>query len=174
VKAIRVGFTQIWTAYHAHAESEHDHQHLEEGRNARLMPQQSLVIALVALQFTAFGWRLNREMNMGDKLLRTWLPLPDCLNLLALFAVVLFCVVIPMASNAHARLASATLKVGYTLLVFHPFSEAAHYGLFSKDGRLVYLKRKNGDYPWVTGLEAVIVMLSVIFASIAGWSGWHA
>jgi len=141
------------------------------------MPQQSLVTALVALQFVAFGWRLNREITVGDDLRRTWLPLPDCLNLLGLLAVVLFCVVMPMTGGAHPRLAYTTLSVGYTLIAFHPFGEAAHYRLFSKAGRSVYLNHLNGtsgDYPWITDQEVISVILSVILASVVGCYTWHA
>lgn len=146
------------------------------------MPQQSLVSALLALQFVAFGWRLNREITVGDKGNKTWLPLPDYLNLLSFVSVVFCCVVIPLANGCFVRapsvtlgrVASTTLSVGYILIAFHPISEAAHYRIFSKDGRSKYLSTQNGDYPWYTGQEIFTLTLSLIFASIAGCFAWHA
>jgi len=142
------------------------------------MPAQSLVSALLALQFVAFGWRLNREITVGDKRSKTWLPLPDWLNLISFLAVVFWCVVIPLASGFFgktpiatlSRVANTALVGGYVLIAFHPISEAAHYRLFSKDGRSIY----KGDYPWCTGQEILAVTLSLIFASLAGCFAWHA
>lgn len=138
------------------------------------MPEMGIIAPLVALQFVSFGWRLNREITVGDGQRRTWLPLPDVLNLMALLAVVLFCVVMPMAGNTHPRLVRTTLSIGYTLIAFHPFNEAAHYRLFSKHGRRKHLEGTNGDYPWITDHEILTVTLSVIFASIAGCFVWRA
>src|ERR1700722_8268162 len=97
------------------------------------VPQQTLVSGLIALQFIAFGWRINREIAVGDQRRKTWLPMPDWLNLLSLLAVVLFCVALPLGFGA-VRAASAVLSAGYVLIAFHPISEAAHYRLFSKNG----------------------------------------
>src|SRR5208337_2744474 len=129
------------------------------------MPKQALVPALIALQFVAFGWRLNREITVGDKHRKTWLPLPDCLNLLSLVAVVTCCLVVPLASGVFGKLAAAILSFGYSLIAFHPISEAAHYRLFSKGGRSIYLNTPNGDYPWITDQEVVSVLVSVVLAS---------
>ncbi len=145
------------------------------------MPPQSLVSALLALQFVAFGWRLNREITVGDKGNKTWLPLPDYLNLMSFVTVVFCCVVIPLASGSFGRTPSVTLNrvantalnVGYALIAFHPISEAAHYRFFSKGGRSIYLRAPQGDYPWCTGQEILAVTLSVIFASLAGCFAWH-
>jgi hypothetical protein len=145
------------------------------------MPQPSLVSALLALQFVAFGWRLNREITVGDKGNKTWLPLPDYLNLSSFVAVVFCCVVIPLVSGSYvrvpseavSRVANTTLSVGYVLIAFHPISQAAHYRFFSKEGRSIYLRTPNGDYPWYTGQEIFSVTLSLIFASIAGCFAWH-
>lgn len=137
-----------------------------------MQPVPSLAPALVALQFVAFGWRINREISVGDQLRRTWIPLPDCLNLLSLVAVVTFCVVAPLCG--YARATNATLSAGYALIAFHPISEAAHYRLFSGAGRSVYLQKPGGDWPWITDQEIVSVLASAIFASIAGCAAWHA
>ncbi len=99
------------------------------------IPQQPLVSALIALQFVSFGWRLNREITVGDGKRKTWLPMPDYLNVLSLLAIIAICVVIPLAGGKCDRLANAALVAGYVLIAFHPINEAAHYRLFSGKGR---------------------------------------
>jgi hypothetical protein len=137
------------------------------------MHKESLVPALVALQFVAFGWRLNREITVGDNHRKTWLPLPDCLNLLSLVAIVVFCIIAPLARGLFGKAATTILSIGYSLIMFHPISEAAHYRLFSKEGRAIYLRTPDGDYPWITEQEMVSVLLSVVVASVAGCTAWH-
>ena len=134
------------------------------------VPQQPLVSGLIALQFVAFGWRINREITVGDQQRRTWLPMPDWLNLISLLAVVLFCVALPLGSAWSAN-ANAVLSAGYTLIAFHPISEAAQYRLFSKAGRSIYLGR---DYPWITDQEIVTVLLSLLCAATAASMAWCA
>ncbi len=55
-----------------------------------------LVPPLIALQFAAFGWRINREISVGDANRRTWLPLPDVVNIVRMLSVVAFLIVIPL------------------------------------------------------------------------------
>jgi hypothetical protein len=138
------------------------------------IPQQPLVSALIALQFISFGWRLNREITVGDGKRKTWLPLPDYLNVLSLFAIISICVVIPLAGGKCDRLANAALVVGYALIAFHPINEASHYRLFSGKGRSVYLSKSDGDYPWITDQEIFSVILTFVVASIAWYVAWHA
>src|SRR5438445_6677329 len=129
-----------------------------------------LISALLALQFVAFGWRLTREIAVGDdkgKIRLTWLPLPDYLNLLSLLAVVTFCIVLPITGCGFPRIERTALGSAYTLIALHPINEAAHYRLlFSKEGRAVYL-RAGKDFPWITGQEIFTVVISVILATFA-------
>ena len=133
-----------------------------------LVPPQPLVSALIALQFVAFGWRINREITVGDAGRKTWLPLPDYLNIASLLAVTVSCVVLPLANRPCLRIALTALSSGYVLIALHPINEAAHYRLFSKYGRSVY-KAKARDYPWITDQEIVTVAISAICAATAGW-----
>jgi|GEM_PF-3468418 hypothetical protein len=135
---------------------------------------QNFVPTLIAVQFVAFGWRLNREITQGDNRRITWLPLPDYLNLLSLLAVILCCVVAPTVLGDFGRTAKTTLTAAYVLIAFHPVNEAAHYRLlFSREGRAVY--RKVGkDIPWITDQEIFTVIVSIIAASVAGCVAWHA
>jgi hypothetical protein len=135
--------------------------------------EQIFVTPLIALQFVAFGWRLNREITMGDKRRITWLPLPDYMNLISLLAVVLCCVVIPLAKGDFGRTAKAVLAAAYVLIAFHPISEAAHYRLlFSKEGRQIYAKTGK-DSPWITDHEVLTIIISAVLATAAGCIVWH-
>jgi hypothetical protein len=60
------------------------------------------------------------------------------------------------------------------LIAFHPISDAAHYRLFSKNGRSIYLKSPEGDYPWMTDQEKATVPLSVVLAVLAAAMAWCA
>jgi hypothetical protein len=141
------------------------------GDRIDLMPvhQPALVSALLALQFVAFGWRINREIAVGDEDRKTWLPLPDYLNVALLLTVVFCCVVTRSVNWPLPRTEAAVLSFGYVMIAFHPVSEAAHYRLFSKSGRSIYLKKPGDDFPWATGQETLTVALSLIFAAAAAY-----
>jgi hypothetical protein len=123
-----------------------------------------LVCLLVALQFAAFGWRIIREIAVEDAGRRTWLPVPDILNIFSMASVVLFSIILPFKTNQFGMTSKAVLVVGYVLIVFHPVSMAAHYRLWSGTGRTIY----KDDYPRMTGQEMFSVALSVVLAALSG------
>ena len=84
---------------------------------------------LLGLQFAAFGWRVNREINIIDEDRRTWLPLPDILNIVSLISVVVFCVVLPLAWKEYGVWSLRILAGAAILIAFHPLTMAAHYGI---------------------------------------------
>jgi hypothetical protein len=123
----------------------------------------------MSLQFVAFGWRLLREIPLGDQGRRTWLPLPDWINLLSLLAVAITCAVLPLSGHLYPKMANETLAIAYWFIAFHPVSEAMHYRIFFKGGRSVYLIQKDGDYPWSTFEERISVSISVAVALAIGY-----
>lgn len=128
---------------------------------------------LIALQFAAFGWRVNREINLGDTGRATWIPIPDVLNIMSLLATVICLIVVPIATDAYFWLSRVVLGAGYVLIAFHPFTMAAHYRLWSREGRSKYVT-DGGDYPYATGGELVSASLSIILAVLAGaYIGMH-
>ena len=127
----------------------------------------ALVPALIALQFIVFGWRINREVSLGDEGRRTWLLLSDYLNLISMLAVVALCVVLPLRTGAFPVVSRVALSVGYVLICFTPLIMAGHYRLFSREGRTIYNNRK--DVPWLTGQEAFLAALTVVIAAIAAY-----
>jgi hypothetical protein len=134
------------------------------------MNPQALAPVLLALQFAAFGWRINREISLGDEGRRTWLPLPDLINIAS---VVALCVVRPLASGDFDRFAKVTLAVGYALIAFHPLNAAAHYRLFSRLGRSKYTRARQ-DYPLVTDQEVISLIISISVAIALGLWVWRA
>ncbi len=127
-----------------------------------------IVGVLLALQFAAFGWRINREIPLGDAGRRTWFPIADFINVVGLISVIAFCIVVPLRIGAFGRISVAVLAVGFVLIGFHPISTAAHYRLFSRTGRSIYVKRPEDDYPYVTGQEIIALIASVVTAAVAG------
>lgn len=119
-----------------------------------------LVPALLALQFAVFGWRIAREVSLGDEGRRTWLLLSDFLNLLSMLAVVSLCVVLPLRTGTFSTLSRVALGVGYVLICFTPLIIAGHYRLFSREGRTIY-EEAGRDYPWLTGQEGFLALLTV-------------
>ena len=128
---------------------------------------------LIALQFAAFGWGVNREINLGDSGRATWIPIPDVLNIMSLLATVICLIVVPIATDSYFWLSRVVLGAGYILIAFHPFTMAAHYRLWSRDGRNKYVTAGK-DYPYATDEELVSSSLSIILAVLAAtYIGTH-
>jgi hypothetical protein len=128
---------------------------------------------LIALQFAAFGWRVNREINLADGERATWIPIPDVLNIMSLLATVICLIVVPIATDLYFWLSRMVLGAGYVLIAFHPFSVAAHSRLWSREGKSRYVPERK-DYPYATGEELVSSSLSIVLAVLAAaYIGTH-
>jgi hypothetical protein len=128
---------------------------------------------LIALQFAAFGWRVNREINLGDGGRATWIPIPDVFNIMSLLATVICLIVVPIATDSYFWLSRMVLGAGYVLIAFHPFTVAAHCRLWSREGQSRYVTDRK-DYPYATGEELVSSSLSVVLAVLAAtYIGTH-
>lgn len=132
-----------------------------------------LAPTLIALQFAAFGWRVNREINLGDTGRATWIPIPDVLNIVSLFATVICLIVLPIATAEYLWLSRIVLGIGYVFIAFHPLTMAAHYRLWSRNGRSKYVA-DGKDYPYATSEELVSSSLSFVLAFLAAaYIGTH-
>jgi hypothetical protein len=134
-----------------------------------IIAPSSLVATLLALELGAFGWRINREITLGDQTRRTWIPVADLINIAALLAVTTLCIVAPLAIGVFGRVAKTALAVGFMLIALHPINIASHYRLFSRAGRTVYTSTGR-DYPYLTRQEAISLAFSILAATAAG--GW--
>ena len=126
----------------------------------------NLVAAILALQFVTFGWRINREISVGDAGRRTWLPYPDVVNVLSMLSVVAFCVVLPLKTGQFDNYSRAVLAGSYVLIAFYPLALVGHYRLLSPGGRSIYPARGK-DYPRCTGQEAVVLIAGLFLALAA-------
>lgn len=128
---------------------------------------------LIALQFVAFGWRVNREINLRDADRGSWIPVPDVLNIMSLLATVICLIVVPIATDTYFWLSRMVLGAGYVLIAFHPFTMAAHYRLWSrasKSGNVTDGK----EHPYTTGEELLSASLSMILAVLSAlYIGTH-
>ena len=133
----------------------------------------SLAPPLIALQFAAFGWRVNRELNLGHAERRAFVLIPDALNIMSMFAAVTCLIVLPVATGVYLWLSRMVLAGGYVLIAFHPLTTAAHYRLWSRKGIRRHARDGN-DYPYATTEELVSSSLSVVIAVLAAaYIGMH-
>lgn len=127
-----------------------------------------LVSLILALQFAVFGWRISREIALGEEDRKTWLLVCDYINLTSMLSVVGLCIIVPLAIHRVPRISEICIAVAAVLIVFYPIILAGHYRLFSKQGRSIYLE-KGKDVPYLTDQEIVALSLSLICAVIAGY-----
>ena len=126
---------------------------------------------LIALQLAVFGWRVNRELNLGYAERGTFVLIPDVLNIMSLFAAVICLIVLPMATDTYFWLSRMVLAGGYVLIAFHPFTMAAHYRLWNREGVRKHV-RDGQDYPYATTEELISSSLSVVLSvSAAAYIG---
>ncbi|MCP4349577.1 MAG: hypothetical protein GY795_29195 [Desulfobacterales bacterium] len=133
-----------------------------------------LVSLLVGLQFAAFGWRINREISVGDRGEQTWIPLTDILNLANFCLAVIFCILIPLTTDDFGNISKAFLASGSVLIFFHPINMAAHYELFDNKGRIKHVKMKNENkeldfdkLSYCPHQEKISIFISVVLAIIS-------
>lgn len=126
------------------------------------MQAQNYSAILIAIQIAFLGWRINREIPLGDQGRRTWFPISDYLNVISMFLVVWFCIVGPLNSSGQADdTAKLVLSVGFALVVMHPINMIGHYRFLTRNGRHVYTLAGR-DYPYVTGHEWVTLILTAL------------
>lgn len=127
-----------------------------------------LVTAALSLQFAAFGWRIIREIQVGDERRRTWLLITDVLIIPSMIAIVTVCIVMPLAGQRDPLLIARTVAVAYIIIAAHPLNTAAHYRLFFSKGRTQY-EQPGRDYPHVTDQEWVTLLFTVAAIGGALW-----
>jgi hypothetical protein len=123
---------------------------------------------LIVLQFVAFAWRVNREINLRDADRGSWIPIPDVLNIMSLLATVICLIVVPITTDAYFWLSRIVLGAGYVLIAFHPFTIAAHYRLWSRESKRDHVT-DGKDYPYATGEELISASLSIILAVVSAF-----
>jgi hypothetical protein len=119
---------------------------------------------LIALQFLAFGWKVNREITAADTERQTVVPLPDVINVVSLFATVGCLIILPIATDSYFWLSRMVVGGAYVLIVFHPLTVAAHYRLWRRKGQ----SRPVSDgarVPYTNREERITSLVSVLIAA---------
>ena len=120
---------------------------------------------LIALQFLAFAWGVNREIKASSTERQTVIPLPDVINIISLFTTVGCLVVLPMVTESYYWLSRIVLGSGYVLIAFYPFTIAAHYGLWTRE--VPSRKTRDGAKPTYANREELLTsILSVLIAGL--------
>jgi hypothetical protein len=143
----------------------------------------NLVVLTVSIQFALFGWRIVREIAVGDKMAdqigkdsqstqvwRGWLPWPDRVNLVSLGLVTVTCVALPIVTGRFSAFGRAVLVGAVILWMFHPISTACHYELFRGGRQVVY--GGPDEWPAVTRSERMVVVISVLLALASTFAAW--
>jgi len=103
---------------------------------------------LIALQFAAFGWRVNREINLGDDGRAIWIPIADVLNIMSLLAAVICLIMVPIATDSYFWLSRMVLGAGYVLpSIRSPWQRTTAFGAervktnMSQTGKTIRMRR---------------------------------
>nr|VFJ47431.1 MAG: hypothetical protein BECKDK2373C_GA0170839_101829 [Candidatus Kentron sp. DK] len=135
-----------------------------------------LVSLLIGLQFASFGWRIHREITVGDLGEKTWFPILDKLNLASMFITFLACILLPLVTGEFGQISRAVLGSALLLLILHPVNMLGHYELLTESGRLKY-SRKIGEKKGIAfeeliyfpRQEAISVGISLLLAVTVGY-----
>ena len=125
----------------------------------------TLVTSALALQFAAFGWRILREIQLGDEGRSTWFLVTDYLVILSLCAVVLVCIVLPLAGRSDPSHVAKAIATAYVVIASFPINTAAHYRLFSRYGRAKY-RQAGRDVPYISDQEAVTLTATLVALAV--------
>lgn len=140
-----------------------------------MTPESLNVLApqLIALQFLAFGWRVNREINAPNADRQIVISLPDVLNIMSLFATVGCLIVLPIATTSYFRISRIVLGCAYVFIAFHPFIVAAHYRLWNRKSKSKEAI-DGASFSYANCEELITSLLAVLIAIlVATYLGKH-
>jgi len=120
------------------------------------------VAILIGMQVATLGWRINREIAVGDEGRKTWFPVSDILNLIMMVLLILG-IVNPM-KMLSGDIKQTVLSVGFIIMGMHPINMIAHYRLMTKLGRSIY-EVPGKDYPYTTGIEKCTLVITILLVS---------
>ena len=87
---------------------------------------------IVGFQVTVITLRLNREIEMGDRGERTWIPVADYLNLASFLVTLVAVFVLPAVGIGTVDGARVAFGLAALLLAGWPFAILGHYKLYPK------------------------------------------
>jgi hypothetical protein len=90
---------------------------------------------IVGFQVAAFTLRINREIEVGDRGERTWLPLADYVNLVSMTVALVGFFIAPIVGFYGEPTAAKALGLSLVLLACYPYALVGHYELFTGEDR---------------------------------------
>jgi hypothetical protein len=129
------------------------------------------VMILLALQVLAFSWRVAREVDGNERHPFPFVPVPDNVNVLAMLAVLYFCIVAPFTATGLriypvAVMAKASFAAACVLLIAHPLVVASHYRVWGGARRSAD-PDADAPLPYCTRQEAIVQVVALGAAAAA-------
>jgi hypothetical protein len=129
----------------------------------------SSVMILLAMQSLAFCWRVLREIDGNEPHPYPWVPLPDNVNVLAMLAVLAFCLIGPFTATGHRVypvlvMSKATFAAACVLIVAHPLVVASHYRVWGGRARGAGADSEQ-RVPYCTRSEAIVQLIALVCAA---------
>jgi hypothetical protein len=113
---------------------------------------------IVGFQVAAFTLRINREIAVGDKGDKTWLPPADYVNLASMTITLVGFFIAPIVGIYGEPTAATALGLSLVLLACYPFALAGHYELFNREARTLPFP----PFPHQEKVAIVITLLAVL------------
>ena len=110
---------------------------------------------LIALQISAFAWRVSREITVSESGDVNWLPLADIMNLCAMVVAFLGVFVLPLAGIRNSIIPRLALGLAIILFAGYPFALAGHYDLYTRGPR---------SYKFATKQEIISILVTIVAA----------
>lgn len=121
---------------------------------------------LLGFQLTALGWRLNREIRMGELRRRTWITIADYLTYLSVIILVLGVFLLPpFLDDMHRGWVSWLFGLALIIFAATPPVIAGHYELFSRKERSC--KYITAQERWA--LASALVVIATYFSLGLVW-----
>ena len=116
---------------------------------------------LLGFQVTLFKWRLEREVEVGDKGDIPWLVPADYVSILGMLTFVFGAVLLPLLCLVSNGLARGSFGLGSLLFVGQALGLAGHYQLFNRTQ-----KRK---FVWFPAQERIVVVMTIFVCAGYIW-----
>lgn len=110
---------------------------------------------------------MNQEINHREDGAAIWIPIPDLLNIVSLFATVVCLIILAIGTAEYFLLSRMVLAIGYLFIAFHLFAVAAHNSFWSRKGRGGIVANRQ-DFSYATGHELALSSLSILVAILSG------
>ena len=113
---------------------------------------------ILGFQLTLFNWRLEREVEVGDRGDIPWLVPSDYISILGMLAFLIGVILLPILGAVTVRVAKASFGLGALLFVGQTLGLAGHYQLYNR--------RESRKFVWFPVQEKVVVGGTIVISLI--------